>query len=96
MNAYLATDGNTEVHGIWFAAVFLGLVTILLIVIIVQVGALWRARISIAREKAYQELAVSQAAATEQTAAALEQLNGTVTDIEERLTSVERMMREVE
>jgi len=96
VNAFLATDGNTEVQGLWFAAVFLGLVTILLVVIIVQVGALWRARITIARERAYQELAVSQAAATEQTAAALEHLNGTLTDIEERLSSVERMMREVE
>ncbi|WHT17423.1 hypothetical protein N8J89_30460 [Crossiella sp. CA-258035] len=65
------------------------LITVVLTVIIWQSFISVRAKASAAREQAYQELAARAVAAQEQTAREL-------TEVQARLASVERILREVE
>ena len=56
----------------------------------------WRKRARLAQDGAYQELAQSMAAAQAETAAALAALGASVAQIEARLGSLEKILKEVE
>ncbi|MGH3481180.1 MAG: hypothetical protein ACRDQD_30710 [Nocardioidaceae bacterium] len=89
-------DTADDWYGLFFGLGFLILVTIILVVILIQIGAFTRARIA-RREQAqeqamidkYESLAGRSAQHQETTSAEL-------TTIRERLDSIETMLREVE
>jgi hypothetical protein len=70
-------------------------VTVLVAVAIVQVGATWRARMSVQREQAYQQVATESVAAAAALTEEVRAAHGRLVDIDERLTKIERMLREV-
>ena len=76
------------------AGVFVAL-TVIASLIIWQVGATWRARMSVAREAAYQQLAVEATQAQSRAANAVELANVTLNDLRARLTEIERVLKEV-
>jgi hypothetical protein len=76
------------------SGVFLAL-TVVASLIIWQVGATWRARMSVAREAAYQQLATEATQAQSRTANAVELTNVTLNDVRTRLTEIERVLKEV-
>lgn len=73
--------------------VFLG--TIFPAVIIWQIFATARARMSVAREEAYRKLAEENAEAQGKTAALLEQATVDLADLRKRMVEMERILKEV-
>jgi hypothetical protein len=69
--------------------------TVILGLIIWQVGTTWRARMSVAREAAYQQLATEATQTQARTANAVELANVTLSDVRARLTEIERVLKEV-
>jgi hypothetical protein len=69
---------------------------IILVVVIVQLGATWRARQSVAREEAYRRLAEEAAAAQRDAAQRLEAVQAELTALRERTGALERLLKEVE
>ncbi|MCK2239803.1 MULTISPECIES: hypothetical protein [unclassified Crossiella] len=72
------------------------LITVVLTVIIWQSFISVRAKASAAREQAYQELAARAVAAQEDTARELTEARAQLAELQTRLASVERILREVE
>ncbi|MGH3921374.1 MAG: hypothetical protein ACRDTT_00575 [Pseudonocardiaceae bacterium] len=75
------------------ALVFTGLVVV---VVIIQVAASWRARMSVAREEAYRRLAEEATQTQEKTTQQLELMVAELRSMRERTTELERVLREVE
>jgi hypothetical protein len=65
-------------------------------VVIVQLAATWRARMAVAREDAYQRLAEQATQAQQDTAARLAQLGAELTEVRERTSHLEGLLREVD
>jgi C4-dicarboxylate-specific signal transduction histidine kinase len=65
------------------------------IVVVWQVAASWRARMSVAREEAYRKLAEEVVAAQRQTSQALEQTAAELVELRARTAEVERVLKEV-
>jgi len=76
-------------------AVFLT-VTIIICVVVWQIFATARARMSVAREEAYRQLAEESAQALDRTAAELERHTAAVDELRARTAELERMLKEVE
>ena len=67
----------------------------IVIVVIVQVAATWRARMSVAREEAYRRLAEEAAAAQRNTVDRLDEIRTELATVQERTTRLERLLSEV-
>jgi hypothetical protein len=67
----------------------------ILVVVIVQAAATWRARMSVAREQAYRRLAEEATAAQQETARQLATATAELATIRERTTALERVLKEV-
>jgi len=85
-----------ESSGAWMGAVVLTLGTIIIVTLIVQLTAAWKARTSLAREEAYRALAEKVAAALADHAEFQKQTGATLATIESRLAMIEKTLREVE
>jgi hypothetical protein len=72
------------------------LATVLIVVVIAQVAATWRARMSVAREEAYRHLAEEATAAQQGTARQLESVAQELASIRERTRHLEDLLREVD
>lgn len=72
------------------------LATALVAVVIVQAAATWRARMSVAREEAYRELAQAATTAQQETSRQLESLTAELRVVRERTERLERLLSEVE
>jgi len=66
-----------------------------LIVVIWQGMATWRARMSVAREAAYRQLADDSVKAQERTADRLDRAVAELTDLRQRTAELERLLKEV-
>jgi hypothetical protein len=84
------------IYGIGFGLGTLVLGTVVLVVMIRQVGNLMVARTNIAREEEYQRLATQSLEAQRRSVDAQELLTRQVTELTTRLTSVERLLKQVE
>lgn len=81
--------------GVIMGATVLTLGTIVLVTVIIQFAATWRARAAMARDEAYRGLA-EQAVTARTAAAALDQkLAEELADVRTRLTAIEKMLKEV-
>ena len=82
--------------GTLFGLGFMLLVTAVTVVVIWQVAVSIRARATVSREQEYRRLA-DQAVATQETAQhQLAELNDRMADIQARMASLERVLKEVE
>jgi uncharacterized membrane protein len=68
----------------------------IMVVLIVQVGATWRARMSVAREDAYRRLAEQATAAEQESARRLGQVETELTAVRTQTNELRRLLREVE
>lgn len=78
--------------GAWMGAVVLTLGTVIIVTLIVQLTAAWKARTSLAREEAYRELAEKATAAL----AASAENHKEFIEIKSRLVAIETLLRAVE
>lgn len=85
-----------EVHGIWFVVAMTAIIALVIMVGIWQFAATMRARASVAREQAYEQLAARAAEAEEQTSRQLERLAADTRELRDRVAAIEKMLREVE
>lgn len=74
------------------AFVFTGTIVV---VVIIQVAATWRARMSVTREEAYRRLAEQATDAQQETARQLAVATNELAAIRERTTALERVLKEV-
>lgn len=81
--------------GMIMGAAVLTLVTIIIVTVIIQFSAMWRAKARLAREDEFRKLA-EQAVAARASAAVTEQsLVESLSDIRLRLAAIEKLLREV-
>ncbi|MEO3923039.1 hypothetical protein ABGB07_04055 [Micromonosporaceae bacterium B7E4] len=83
----------------WTMVLVLGiftLVTTVVVVVLWQAFATWRARAILAREQAYRTLAETAVANQEKTERHLENVTGQLADLRDRVATLERLLREVE
>jgi len=71
------------------------MITVIVTIAIQQVLASWRARMSIAREEAYRKLAEESTAAAARLAAEQGRISESLKTITERLSGIEKVLREV-
>lgn len=71
------------------------LVTTVLTVVIWQLFGTWRARMSVAREAAYRQLAEEATAVQRRMTETLERAAGELSELRVRTTELERMLKEV-
>ncbi|BCB73988.1 hypothetical protein GCM10022251_12040 [Phytohabitans flavus] len=69
---------------------------VIVVVMIVQLGATWRARQSVSREEAYRRLAEDAATAQRDVAQRLAAVQGELSALRERTDALERLLKEVE
>jgi hypothetical protein len=74
------------------AFVFTGAIVV---VVIIQVAATWRARMSVTREEAYRSLVEQATNAQQETARQLAAATNELAAIRERTTALERVLKEV-
>ncbi|MDT0269578.1 hypothetical protein RM844_25165 [Streptomyces sp. DSM 44915] len=82
--------------GVWAAALGTGGVFVLLIVVVWQVAATWRARMLATREDEYRRLAAKYAELLEDNTEILRRYTDELAATRRSVSSVERMMREVD
>lgn len=91
---------NQDMIGYGFALVILCLVTVMLVVIIYQVFKNWRAKIAtaaeIARDEAYRKLAEEAITVQRKTAEDQQKITRDISEMKERINSIEKMLREVQ
>lgn len=85
-----------ENSGAWMGAVVLTLGTVIIVTLIVQLTAAWKARTSLAREEGYRELAEKATAALAECGQSTKQVEIELINIRSRLTAIETVLREVE
>jgi hypothetical protein len=69
---------------------------VIVVVVIVQLAATWRARASVAREEAYRRLAEEASQAHQRTAQQLDQVLVELAALQERMGQLQRVLKEVE
>jgi hypothetical protein len=72
------------------------MLTAIAVVVIWQVFASWRARVSLAREEAYRKLAEQTSSTQQTTVLQLGELTEGMADLRTRVTAIEKLLREVE
>ena len=86
---------NTEAWGMIFALVLFALITILIVVVVWQGFATWRARASVAREEAYRKLAEKSTVAQQRTAEEQQKISEDLGDLRARVATTEKLLRDV-
>lgn len=81
--------------GVIMGATVLTLGTIVLVTLIIQLAASWRARAALAREEEYRRLAADSVAAQGAASEAGHRLAGELADVRMRLQSIEKLLRDV-
>lgn len=81
--------------GMIMGAAVLTLSTIIIVTVIIQLSATWRAKSRLAREDEYRKLAEQATAASASAAAAGLRLADDVAEIKTRIASIEKLLREV-
>lgn len=82
-------DEAPDAAGMAFAFGVLALITLVIIVVLWQLAATYRARAAVAREEAYRQLA-------EQTANNQREITSALNEILPKITAIETMLREVD
>lgn len=82
--------------GVWAAALGTGGVFLLLIVVVWQIAATWRARMLAAREREYKDLATKYARLLEDNMEMQRRVLEELSETRQSVGSMERMMREIE
>ncbi|MFC0005226.1 hypothetical protein [Micromonospora siamensis] len=72
------------------------LATVLLVAVVTRIAPRWRTRVGTARDAEYRALAESSVRAQEELARQLTAIGARLTDVEGRMSSVERVLRDVE
>ena len=83
-------------ENVFFAAFFFPAAAAVLVFFMKYVSAILQARVRLAQDEAYREIAAKAATAQAETAAALASLGTTLAQIQSRLTVLEKILREVE
>ncbi|WP_369204691.1 hypothetical protein [Streptomyces sp. PU-14G] len=97
MNEYLTTAAPpVDAAGVWAAALGTGGVFVLLIVVVWQLAATWRARMLAAREQQYKQLALKYAQLLEDNVELHRRSVEELTQARHSIASMEKMMREIE
>ena len=86
--------GNCE--NIFFAAFFFPSLAAVLIFCTKYVAAILQAKVRLAQDEAYREVAIKATAAQADTAAAVSHLGVTLAEIQSRLAVLEKILKEVE
>lgn len=95
MNDSLMTTAS-DGAAVWAAALGTGGVFLLMIVLVWQIAATWRARMLAAREREYKELAQKYAQLLEDNTELQRRLLEEMNETRQSVTSMERMMREID
>jgi hypothetical protein len=85
-----------NIYGLTFGVLVLVLITIVAVVVIWQGLATWRARMSIAREEAYQRLADKAVEAEARTSRWQDKAGQDLADIRDRVMRMETLLKQVE
>lgn len=96
MNDSLTAQAAGDPAGVWAAALGTGGVFVLMIVVVWQIAATWRARMLAGREEEYRRLAAKYAELLEDNTEILRRYTDELAETRRSIGSVERMMREVE
>ncbi|MBO8202662.1 hypothetical protein ACH4RA_33010 [Streptomyces smyrnaeus] len=96
MDEQLTTAAAADAAGTWAAALGSGGVFVLMIVIVWQVAATWRARMLAAREQQYKSLAEKYAQLLEDNVELHRRTLDELTQARQSIASMEKMMREIE
>ena len=83
-------------ENIYFAAFFFPAAAAVIIFMMKYVSATVQAKVRLAQDEAYREIASKAASAQAETAAALASNGATLAQIQSRLTALEKILREVE
>jgi hypothetical protein len=84
------------VFGLGFGLGVLILGTVIMVVVIRQASSIWVARSNLARELAYQQLATETTELQRRALAEQEQLRAQLSELTTRVTSMERILQQVE
>jgi hypothetical protein len=82
-------------ENIYFAAFFFPAAAAVLIFFVKYVSAVMQAKVRLAQDEAYRDIAAKAVAAQADTAAALKAMNASLNDIQSRVTALEKILREV-
>ncbi|RKS78933.1 hypothetical protein BZB76_0371 [Actinomadura pelletieri DSM 43383] len=85
-----------DAWGILIGAVLFIVIGAVAIVLIWQVFATWRAKAQLAREDAYRKLAERSLATEMETREDLLRISENLADLQKRMASIERVMREID
>ncbi|CAL9522870.1 hypothetical protein [Streptomyces albus] len=96
MNEHLTTAAGVDAAGVWAAALGTGGVFVLLIVVVWQIAATWRARMLAARDQQYRELAVKYAQLLEDNVELHRRSVEELTQARQSIAAMEKMMREID
>lgn len=83
-------------ENIFFAAFFFPAAAAVLVFFMKYVSAILQARVRLAQDEAYREIATKAATAQAATAEALSSFGTTLAQIQSRLTALEKILKEVE
>lgn len=86
------TDLVTSIAGMGFAILFIALI----VVVIVALIKVWQTKVQTAKEEMYQKLAIDATEAQQESVRQQEKLIAELSEIKERLASIERILKEVE
>lgn len=92
----VAAENGTSWPDAAIAIAGIAMLVAIVFVVVSQVFSTWRARMSVAREQAYSELAEQATQAQSRTADQLETATGELSDLRARVAELERMLKEVE
>lgn len=90
------TDTGTDWPEAMIATAGVLMVTAIIVIVVWQIAASWRARVSVERETAYRELAGKSATLQEQLLAEQQQVASDLSEVRARVENIERILREVE
>lgn len=88
-------DGHDVAEAVGAIGIFAMLI-IVLVAVISRIAPTWRARAELARDQEYRALAEQAARTQQELTRQLGELSGRLTTMETRMTSVERLLREVD
>ncbi len=83
-------------ENIFFAAFFFPAAAAVLVFFMKYVSAILQARVRLAQDEAYREIATKAATAQAETALALSSFGATLAQIQSRLSALEKILKEVE
>ena len=96
MNEQLTTVAAADMAGVWAAALGTAGVFVLMIVVVWQIAATWRARMLAAQERQYKELSEKYARLLEDNVELHRRSIEELSQARQSIASMEKMMREIE